>query len=88
VALPVLFTAPSYGAAIGGPAHFDVSLEDAFTITALGTTASLELNPGDPDEPASVELTRENARILRDALDALLGEQRATIPSGFSGVTR
>ena len=77
--LPVLFTAASYGA----ERHYDVALAEEFRGTPQ--TATLELNPGGQVEPSSAELTPTDARALRDALDALLGERRATIPDGFSG---
>lgn len=74
MALPVLFTsADAYSV--------DVALGTSFTPWAGTDTVTLELNPSGYDrEPEQVELTREHVRVLRDALDALLGEKRATLP--------
>ena len=47
----------------------------------------VEMVPSGGSESLAAYLDREDVRCLRDALDALLGEQRATIPPGFSGVT-
>ena len=71
--LPVLLTSAD-------PHGVDVALEPSFTAYGFDDTATLELNPGSLAPAVQAELTRNDARALRDALDRLLGETRATVP--------
>ena len=45
----------------------------------------VDMVPSGGFECVAAYLDREDVRAVRDHLDALLGEQRATIPPGFSG---